>query len=195
MKLTPMKGEHNRVKASTDTLTLSLFDPPPTAQGFKPPPPTVEVRSYRRRASPPRPPRPTLDKQRAHEVTEAAIEKCVIDPQWFDHALRCVRHVAEAFPALTSDDVWAYLLNTRWVGDFEMHRQNKSALGPVIRRAAKEGYIVATGERKDSIRPETHRRPLRVWKSNLFVSLSDSLDAEAAEQSALTQTHQGELTP
>lgn len=36
--------------------------------------------------------------------------------------------------------------------------------GSVTRSLAEDGYIVATGEYRPSVRPSAHRRPLAVWR-------------------------------
>jgi hypothetical protein len=73
-----------------------------------------------------------------------------------DHALRFVIHLGRPF---TTDDVWASLKRT-WP-DFSVREPR--LMGVAIRAAAKAGSIRRTNETRDSNRPESHRRPCRVW--------------------------------
>jgi hypothetical protein len=54
----------------------------------------------------------------------------------------------------TTDDVWALLTTTT---------QEPRALGAAMLRAAKDHIIVGTDSYLESLRPASHRRPLRVW--------------------------------
>lgn len=80
------------------------------------------------------------------------------DPEWKDRALAAVRRTCEALPDFVVDDVWS-------TGGLESTREDR-ALGAVMRRAAKLGWM----ERTDRVRPSvrSHGSPKPVWKSNLY---------------------------
>jgi hypothetical protein len=83
--------------------------------------------------------------------------------QWMDHAVRAIRTAARIHPVLTVDEVHAHLSEP--VHDMR-------ALGAAMRRAAREHVIErCPGEYRVSLRSETHRRPLAVWKSRIFGSV------------------------
>jgi len=84
-------------------------------------------------------------------------------PVWRDHALAAVRKAAELHPELTVDDVHPHL---------SMPCLEPRALGGVMRVAARRRWIVSSGGWRVSTRPETHRRPLRVWRSRLCVAVA-----------------------
>lgn len=89
-------------------------------------------------------------KERAlHRVDDAA------DEDWKEVALEAVRQVALRRDRFVSDDVWKRLPPTR---------ENR-ALGPVLRRAAAEGWIIATGEFSLTEQVKRHRAPVRIWQS------------------------------
>lgn len=78
---------------------------------------------------------------------------------WPDLATQVVLEVGRMRPTFTSDDVWAWLENRGLPVP-----ANRSALGPIMRALATSGAIRSTGEWRNSHRPETHTRPLRVWR-------------------------------
>lgn len=74
---------------------------------------------------------------------------------------QAVRRVAEQTEYFTSDAV------------FKTHPEleaikNHKVMGPVIKRAARDGVCVATGQFIKGDRVVAHGRPLRVWKSLLY---------------------------
>jgi hypothetical protein len=75
---------------------------------------------------------------------------------WSNHVLDVTRRVATTSAELTVDDITPHIAEP-------VH--DTRALGPVMRRAARLGYIRPTGQYRTSERPETHSRPLRVWAS------------------------------
>lgn len=79
---------------------------------------------------------------------------------WQEIATESVLTVARLNMTFTADDVWAWL---------ESHRlpqpPNKAALGAVFKALAKDNQIRVTGQWRNSARPETHTRPLRVWQA------------------------------
>lgn len=112
----------------------------------------------------PLPERQVLDAERAHAVTEAAIEQVEKNASelYLDMLVDAVRAVALDRLHLASDDVHVRL------GGARMRLGNPSALGAAFRIAARLGYIRLQPERKDSERPATHRRPLRIWESCIY---------------------------
>lgn len=80
-------------------------------------------------------------------------------PDFLDAGIFAVYNVARAKPELSTDEVWSQLA----VGTHE-HR----AIGAVMREAAARGYIRATDRFVPSLRPECHRRPVRVWASLIW---------------------------
>lgn len=81
---------------------------------------------------------------------------------WIDHALECVWLVAEGSERFTTDDIWAVL----GVGTITEPR----AMGPVMREAAKRGWITKTDRTQKSKRPDCHARPLAIWLSNIYAA-------------------------
>lgn len=77
---------------------------------------------------------------------------------WKDQAQAVVHHLAIEKPFFTSEDVWATL---------EMPDNGGSALGGVMRRCAKHGWIELTGETSPSTRELQHKKPVRIWRSKL----------------------------
>lgn len=77
--------------------------------------------------------------------------------------MESVRRVALSQPDLLGDDVWWDYQQRGIEGPHEPR-----LLGPVMRAAATAGYIVPTDEFRLSARPEAHRNPKRVWRSQLY---------------------------
>jgi len=61
----------------------------------------------------------------------------------------------------TSDDIVNHLNKIGIVG-------NHASLGAMIKGAERAGLISATGKFIESCRPECHKRPIRIWKSNVI---------------------------
>lgn len=84
------------------------------------------------------------------------------DPAWKRAADVAVLGAALALPKLTSDDVHQRISPNVSTRDLR-------ALGPVMVRAAKEGWIEkAYVPGRETTRPSSHRRPLQVWLSLVF---------------------------
>lgn len=75
-------------------------------------------------------------------------------PSWMEQARKTVLGLAECRAFFTSDDVWEILGAP----------PEPRALGAVMQRLSREGRIQATQEWRQSVRPECHARPVRVWK-------------------------------
>lgn len=78
------------------------------------------------------------------------------DEAWILSALLVVRALARAFPEFTADDVWARVETPR----------EPRALAGVLRRAAADGLIQASGTFRPSAR--RHAAPVMVWHSLIF---------------------------
>jgi hypothetical protein len=76
-------------------------------------------------------------------------------------AVKAVIKLARTRKQFTTDDVWANVKGPGLV--------DPRALGSIMISAAGQGAIKATGRYKPSKRPECHKRPIRVWKSLLYV--------------------------
>lgn len=81
---------------------------------------------------------------------------------WIRLALQVVRDLAHSNAEFTTDKVWHYLK------DDEPPTEPR-AMGAVMRKAVAEGLVSNTNRTVCSVRPGCHRRPIRVWKSLLFV--------------------------
>ena len=80
---------------------------------------------------------------------------------WQEIATDSVLTVARLNMTFTADDVWA------WIESHSLPQPpNKAALGSVFKALSRDDRICATGEWRNSARPETHTRPLRVWRAN-----------------------------
>lgn len=82
------------------------------------------------------------------------------DPEWLIAALDAVRQAAIAYPAFIADDIWKFL------DTIPAFTHDGRALGPVMVRAAKRGYIEKTDTYLPSYR--RHKTPQRVWRSLLY---------------------------
>lgn len=106
---------------------------------------------------------PSLFDQVAAEVArDLAIEAVdfAADPQWKKAAESAILHLAATRLEFTTDDVWEVLHELA----IEQPREPR-ALGAAMRRAARNNLIVPTDRVSQSLRPECHRRPVRVWRS------------------------------
>lgn len=82
---------------------------------------------------------------------------------WRGNAELALKYVAERRPKLTSDPVWTVL--QRWGVDAPPEPR---ALGPLMKAACGWGWITPTGEFVLSARPERHRAPIAVYRSELY---------------------------
>jgi hypothetical protein len=100
----------------------------------------------------------------AIELREQALEQVErnADKDWFTVAVDSVRQLAVEKREFTTDNVWEYL--AKYWSNLSTH--NNSAMGAVMRTAAKKGIVVATDKYIQSTRPSSHARPIRVWRSN-----------------------------
>lgn len=62
-------------------------------------------------------------------------------------------------PRFSSDDVWGLL---------KAHNTHEPrAMGAIMQQAVRDGWIVSTGKYEPSTRPESHRRPVLIWRGQL----------------------------
>lgn len=79
---------------------------------------------------------------------------------WARHASSAIRSAAHQHRELTVDDVWPFI--TEQVHD-------SRALGAAMLQAARAGFIERVpGAFRTSERPETHSRPLALWRSRIY---------------------------
>lgn len=80
------------------------------------------------------------------------------EAEWKDIAYEAVVRTARALPEFISDDVWE-------VGELESTREDR-ALGPVLRRAARDAVAVKTDRVRPSVRSHLSGKP--VWRSLIY---------------------------
>lgn len=85
------------------------------------------------------------------------------EPSWRELALWAVKAVCTQGPEFTSDEVHQIL---KELAVAETH--DTRALGGVMRQAQRFGWCEPTIYTRKSERPACHRRPLCVWRSNLW---------------------------
>ena len=81
------------------------------------------------------------------------------DAEWKTAALEAVRLAALHLPKFTTNQVWPMI-------DKDTH--DGRAMGAIMQRAAKQGYIVATNIWLPSDSVTNHARPQRVWRSQIW---------------------------
>lgn len=81
------------------------------------------------------------------------------DPAWLAQAYRAIQDLCARELYVTSDSVWA-LLDERGVPSPREPR----ALGAVMRQAARDGLLEASGEYVQSEREACHSRPVQKWR-------------------------------
>lgn len=82
------------------------------------------------------------------------------DPDWLTSARAEVDFLARARDAFTTDDVWERLENH----DTPPPREPR-AMGAVMRAAAADKVIEASGVFQQSSREINHNRPVMIWRS------------------------------
>ena len=103
-----------------------------------------------------------FDEPLAIALLEDAIERVGLnaDQLWALEAFKIVEMLSIQRHDFTTDDVW------EWMN--QMHptltTHEPRAMGAVMRRASQMGLCVPTERYSKSLRPECHRRPIRVWQ-------------------------------
>lgn len=82
--------------------------------------------------------------------------------RWMLSAMVTVLFCADTLPEFTSDDVWEVLRNAK-ADPLETER-NPKALGAVMLKAAKRGWIEKTGMVRNSKRKSLHASPRTIWR-------------------------------
>lgn len=105
----------------------------------------------------------TLDDALAARERDAAMVRvdCAADTTWRDVALEAVRRVAMARREFTTDAVLERLERET------AYTHEMRALGPVMSRAQKAGWIEPTQRFENSAAVSRHKAPKRVWRSRL----------------------------
>lgn len=97
-----------------------------------------------------------------HKDRAVYIAGAFADPKWKTEAMAAVEVLCRIGADFTGDDVWRLLNGTG------AKTPEPRALGAVIQKFAKDGSIFPTGEYRKSIRRESHRRPLQVWRPVVY---------------------------
>jgi hypothetical protein len=101
-----------------------------------------------------------LDAGRQAGVEAIARAKQAADPGWYRAAVSAVLMCSELGVPFTSDDVWVRIPE-------EFRTKEPRALGSVMRLLSEQGVIEATGQWRESSRPQAHARPMRVWRTRI----------------------------
>lgn len=81
------------------------------------------------------------------------------DVAWLSHALSAVWWAASAYPAITTDEVWRRI---SWTP------REPRAMGSVMKRAVREGWIEPMREYRKSKRTNCNHRPVLVYRSRIY---------------------------
>jgi hypothetical protein len=98
-----------------------------------------------------------------------------IDDAWLRDALPVVYDLATTTVEFTADEVWARLPTEPREG-----RQ----MGSLMRLAHKRGIIAPTSRDRPSTRPQTHRAPIRIWRSCIATAPASLFDTAAGHSTA-----------
>jgi hypothetical protein len=104
------------------------------------------------------------------EVREKAIKKADVhaNDEWKDAMANVVYYVATIMREFTSDDVRQETAKRMKADpDFPV-THNLSALGPVMRRAEADGWIVGTTNFIPSRVVTRHSAPIKIWRSLIY---------------------------
>jgi hypothetical protein len=99
----------------------------------------------------------TLPEARAEAAIAIERVEQAADRDWLDIAYEAVERTCREMPTFISDDVWLRNLPTT--------REDR-ALGPVLKRAAKDGLCRRTDRVRPSVRSHGSGKP--VWESLVF---------------------------
>lgn len=99
----------------------------------------------------------------ARAATDEAIERVErhADDDWKRLAYRAVRWLASTRAEFTAEDAGDAL--RRYYPDAQTHEPR--AMGPIMKRAQRDGIIEATDHFRRSDRPESHCCPKQIWAS------------------------------
>jgi hypothetical protein len=103
-----------------------------------------------------------FDEPLAIALLEEAIERVGLnaDQLWALEAFKIVEMLSIQRHDFTTDDVW------EWMNQMhpELTTHEPRAMGAVMRKASSDRLCVPTERYSKSLRPECHRRPIRVWQ-------------------------------
>jgi predicted neuraminidase len=100
----------------------------------------------------------SLQRARAARDRALRIVEENADERWKEQAIYVVEQLARHRPRLIADDV------LRLVG----YPREPRALGPVMMRAKKEGWIEPLDQWIQNPEPQAHARPVRLWASLIY---------------------------
>lgn len=104
--------------------------------------------------------RVTLGGTTTEDVDRIIRETGESEPGWLRAAVQAVTDIASVSEKFTTDDVWAEL-ESRGV---DAPRERR-VMGSAMRVAKQAGVCRSAGEWRASTRPESHSRPVMVWRS------------------------------
>lgn len=104
------------------------------------------------------------------EVREKAIKKADVNAnnEWKDAMASVVYYVATVMREFTSDDVRQETARRMKADPDFPETHNLSALGPVMRRAEKSGWIVGTMNFTPARVVTRHSAPIKIWRSLIY---------------------------
>ena len=85
------------------------------------------------------------------------------DPAWLEEAYIAALEIARKMEHFTTDDIWALLYHR----NIPEPREPR-AIAAVMKKLSETEHAEATNQTRQSIRVVCHRRPLRIWKSNIW---------------------------
>lgn len=74
---------------------------------------------------------------------------------WQQEALEAIRHLAKHKHKFAADEIWQYVEKPK----------EPRAVGPLMLKACRLGWIVPTLQYQKSRIPSQHQQPIRVWRS------------------------------
>lgn len=98
-----------------------------------------------------------FEAQQARDAAIAIVDANA-DQEWLSQAVKVIGLLSKSYDAFTTDHVWREL-NRR-----ELSVREPRAIGAAMKRAKGLGLIEPTGQYVPSARPESHCRPIRVWR-------------------------------
>jgi len=95
-----------------------------------------------------------LEKKKDQAIIRAEIGASY---KWFDEAYDAGLVLARTGRPFTSEYIWRMMKHTG------LTTADNRAMGPVMLKLARDGYIKSTGKFTKSMRPERHRAPIAEW--------------------------------
>jgi len=110
-------------------------------------------------------PSSNFDARRGEQARDEALERVEdnADDSWKNAALRAICITAAQHEEFISSDVWPNI-------NSDAAPREARALGPMMVRAKKNGWIEATNQFKLATMVSRHRAPQRVWRSLIFTA-------------------------